>query len=370
MAFEKITDSELESVGVELLDDVPGLSPGAMKAKFEETAKKLLAPKINKLIEALDDMNLEIAVKGSGDVLYLRLNADKVLETSPDGETWQATGSSGHLILDDGGEKMPQRSRMQFMGATVTDNGGVTQIALRKGDTGAQGPQGPVGPQGPAGAQGNIGPTGPQGIQGPRGVQGLTGAQGPTGATGPTGPQGPQGATGETGPAGPQGKVGPEGPQGIQGEKGDVGERGPQGIQGIQGEQGPVGATGPKGEKGDPGVIQNINGKTGESVWLNATDVGAEAAHSYKTVSVAASAWVSGSYSVAWDDGTRTSYTQCATVNVSNVTADSRIFVSDRTRVTDAVRLVAALEPGAGVVKFYANSAPTSAAVFILEVSS
>lgn len=32
MAFEKITDSELESVGVELLDDVPGLSPGAMKA--------------------------------------------------------------------------------------------------------------------------------------------------------------------------------------------------------------------------------------------------------------------------------------------------------------------------------------------------
>lgn len=56
-------------------------------------------------------------------------------------------------------------------------------------------------------------------------------------------------------------------------------------------------------------------------------------------------------------------------MNVSNVTADSRIFVSDRTRVTDAVRLVAALEPGAGVVKFYANAAPTSAAVFVVEVS-
>ena len=88
-----------------------------------------------------------------------------------------------------------------------------------------------------------------------------------------------------------------------------------------------------------------------------------------KTVTVAASAWASGSYSVAWDDGTRTSYTQCATVNVSNVTADSRIFVSDRTRVTDAVRMVAALEPGAGVVKFYANAAPSAAAVFVLEVS-
>ena len=43
--------------------------------------------------------------------------------------------------------------------------------------------------------------------------------------------------------------------------------------------------------------------------------------------------------------------------------------MSDRTRVTDAVRMVAALEPGAGVVKFYANSAPSAAAVFVLEVS-
>ena len=137
----------------------------------------------------------------------------------------------------------------------------------------------------------------------------------------------------------------------------------------MTGEQGPIGATGPQGEKGDPGVIQNVNGKTGESVWLNAKDVGAEAEHSYKTVTVAASAWTAGDYAVTWDDGTSTSYTQCATVTVSGVTADSRIAVSDRTRVTDAVRMVAALEPGAGVVKFYANAAPTSAAVFVVEVS-
>lgn len=88
-----------------------------------------------------------------------------------------------------------------------------------------------------------------------------------------------------------------------------------------------------------------------------------------KTVTVAASAWTTGDYSVSWDDGTSTSYTQCATVTVAGVTADSRITVSDRTRVTDAVRMVAALEPGAGVVKFYATAAPTSAAVFVLEVS-
>ena len=87
------------------------------------------------------------------------------------------------------------------------------------------------------------------------------------------------------------------------------------------------------------------------------------------TVTVAASAWTSGDYTVSWDDGSTSSYTACATVTVAGVTADSRIAVSDRTRVTDAVRMVAALEPGAGVVKFYANSAPTSAAVFVLEVS-
>lgn len=89
----------------------------------------------------------------------------------------------------------------------------------------------------------------------------------------------------------------------------------------------------------------------------------------FKTVTVATSAWTTGDYSVAWDDGTSTSYTQCATVTVAGVTADSHIAVSDRTRVTDAVRMIAALEPGAGVVKFYANSAPSAAAVFVLEVS-
>lgn len=88
------------------------------------------------------------------------------------------------------------------------------------------------------------------------------------------------------------------------------------------------------------------------------------------TVTVAASAWTSGDYTVSWDDGSTTSYTACATATVTGVTADSRIAVSDRTRVTDAVRMVAALEPGAGVVKFYANSAPTSAAVFVLEVTA
>lgn len=87
------------------------------------------------------------------------------------------------------------------------------------------------------------------------------------------------------------------------------------------------------------------------------------------TVTVAASAWTTGDYTVSWDDGSTSNYNTCATITVAGVTADSRIAVSDRTRVTDAVRMVAALEPGAGAVKFYTNAAPTSAAVFVLEVS-
>ena len=87
------------------------------------------------------------------------------------------------------------------------------------------------------------------------------------------------------------------------------------------------------------------------------------------TVTVAASAWTTGDYSVAWDDGSTTSYTACATVEVAGITTDSKISVSPRTCVTDNVRLVAALEPDAGSVKFYANAVPTGAATFILEVS-
>lgn len=57
MAFEKISDEELAGVGVELLDDQPEMKAEEVKKKFEETAKTLLAPKINKLIEDLMAMD-------------------------------------------------------------------------------------------------------------------------------------------------------------------------------------------------------------------------------------------------------------------------------------------------------------------------
>ena len=87
------------------------------------------------------------------------------------------------------------------------------------------------------------------------------------------------------------------------------------------------------------------------------------------TVTAPAAGWVSGSYAVAWDDGTSTTYAYRNRVTVAGVTADSRLAVSQRTQPTDAVRQVAALEAGAGVVDFYADAAVSADAVFVVEVT-
>ena len=67
---------------------------------------------------------------------------------------------------------------------------------------------------------GPIGPPGIQGVPGPTGPQGPQGIQGLTGPAGAVGLTGPQGNTGATGPQGPQGPGGPPGPTGPQGPAG------------------------------------------------------------------------------------------------------------------------------------------------------
>ena len=282
-----------------------------LKKQFDARTDSEVKDKHNGLCDALDGMELDSAVKSTG-IKAIRLNEDKQLETSADGKTFEATGSSGHLILDALGQAMPQRGRMQFANATVSDTGGVTVVTAQKGETGPQGVQGPTGPQGPKGVQGATGPQGAQGIQGPKGPQGETGPAGPTGATGPTGPQGPKGENGEDGtsftvkgiyatlealqaahPAGaegdawavgtaaanvvyvwdvdaaawenlgslqgPQGPTGPQGPQGAAGDTGPQGATGPQGPEGPQGQKGDTGATGPTGPQG----LQGPQGEQG-----------------------------------------------------------------------------------------------------------
>ena len=221
------------------------------------------------------------------DIKYVRLNSDRVIETSSDGITWQASGSSGHIIIDGSGTELPQRGRLKFVNTTITDDGNQTIVTALKGDkgdkgdtgeTGEQGPQGETGATGATGpviiptvsAQGTIsweisdipyipasmnirGPQGPAGPTGPAGATGATGPQGATGATGPQGPAGPKGDTGPQGPTGPKGDTGARGATGATGATGPTGPQGPQGPQGIQGVAGAQGPTGPRGTTGEQG---------------------------------------------------------------------------------------------------------------------
>lgn len=276
----KITDADITSKGVQASPDQLSGTAEDNKKVFDRLTSGPVRDGHNKLIDALVALGVEQLIQyGSGDIKYIRLNADEHIEVSSDGATWTEVASSGHLIYDAAGQQMPQRSRLKFGGASVvTDDGTYTIVSGvkgdkgdtgakgdkgEKGDTGDQGPRGaawyptvdglgnltfvlsetatpppaynirgPQGPQGVQGLQGAAGATGPQGIQGPRGLQGAKGEKGDTGATGATGPAGPAGAQGAQGIQGPQGETGP---------------------QGATGATGPAGPTGPQGQKGDPG---------------------------------------------------------------------------------------------------------------------
>ena len=290
MALRKITETELNENGVIAAPDILTGTTQENKAVFDRLIRSIVAVVFNQLVDDLEAAGVEQAVllpENAAGFKYLRLNADKVLEVSTDGKSWQATGSSGHLILDPDGVALPQRSRMQFTNGTVEDKDGVTVITGVKGDKGDTGPQGKKGDTGEKGERGLTGPSivpsidengvmsftkqdtaiapqpvsvrGPQGPQGVQGAQGTQGARGPQGIQGVAGAQGVKGEQGETGPAGPagpqgvQGETGTQGPKGKKGDPGEQGPAGPQGVQGIQGIQGKQGAQGLKGDTGDTG---------------------------------------------------------------------------------------------------------------------
>lgn len=298
------TDSDGNKVGVIGQDTTPNLSVSEMQFSVEAVVREVVIPAYNSLVDALNalaaasnmgaaDINGDASTVQAeltkriitGNVKYIRLNSDKVLETSNDGVTWEATGSSGHIIIKPDGTVAPQRSRMKFVNGIVTDDGTQTIITALKGDTGPQGEKGDTGAQGPKGEQGLTGPVivpsvdangvmsftiqdtaiapqpvsvrGPQGPQGVQGAQGAQGERGPQGIQGVQGIQGPKGEKGERGPAGPAGATGATGPKGDKGDtgpKGDTGATGARGATGATGPQGPAGPAGPKGEQGDTGA--------------------------------------------------------------------------------------------------------------------
>lgn len=304
MAFKKIGESDLVNRGVVGMPDAPGLSAMEMQQKLEEVAREVIIPALNRLIDDLaaqtgaaeigaDYEGNRVSVQAflgqlltmvgervqSETVKAVRINGDGQLEYTLDNKTWQATASSGHIIVDKDGNVMAQRSRIRFASGTVADVDGVT---VYTGDPGPKGETGETGPQGPKGDPGEMGkvyiPTvledgtiswalmdytaaapvsrnirGPQGVQGVQGIQGTQGAAGPQGIQGATGAQGPAGATGPTGPQGPQGIQGETGPKGAKGDKGDSGESFK--VLGLYETIGKLQAAHPTGAEGDAWAV-------------------------------------------------------------------------------------------------------------------
>lgn len=246
-------------------NDVGGMTSAELKNKFDEGGKALQTYMNETLIPALETLGVETAVllpENEAGFKYIRLNADKVLEVSTDGNTWQATGSSGHLIIGPDGQALPQRSRMQFTNGTVTDQNGVTVVTGVKGDKGEKGDKGDTGETGATGAQGPVGPAIVPSVD-INGVMSfsLQNVTSPPQSVNVRGPQGPQGVQGEQGA---QGARGPQGIQGVAGAQGPKGDQGEQGIQGPAGPQGPAGAQGPTGAQGPAGAP----GKDGTSLYI------------------------------------------------------------------------------------------------------
>lgn len=261
MSLEKLT-KDLNIV--QKLDDEPndvgGLSAAELKKKFDEGSLTIQEYINATLLPALETLGVETSVQlpeGAG-FKYIRLNSDRVLETSQDGVTWQASGSAGHIIMNPAGETLPQRGRMQFDNCEVSDDGTKTIVHGVKGDTGPQGEQGIQGVKGDKGDRGATGPSIVPSID-TNGVMSFTiqdSAIAPQAVSvrGPQGPQGVQGEQGAQGARGPQGIQGIPGVQGVQGEQGEQGPTGPQGPQGKAGTQGPTGAQGPAGAPGKDGT--------------------------------------------------------------------------------------------------------------------
>ena len=66
MAFTKITDGDLQNKGVIGLPDTPGLSTSEMQAKFEQTAREVIVPKFNQLVDDLSNPSASSQIGANG----------------------------------------------------------------------------------------------------------------------------------------------------------------------------------------------------------------------------------------------------------------------------------------------------------------
>ena len=80
--MDKITEQDLANRGVKGLPDVPGLTTEEMQRKLEEIAREILIPKVNELVEGLNNANSNLN-KTSGSIITDY--SDKPIEYSYNG---------------------------------------------------------------------------------------------------------------------------------------------------------------------------------------------------------------------------------------------------------------------------------------------
>lgn len=117
MALEdfKITDGDIAQKGVVAAPDQLSGSAQENKRLFDRLIRESVKTDYNGLIDALIALGVQQLVQyGSADMRYIRLNADDHIEVSSDGKSWTEVASSGHLIYDKNGARLPQRSRMRL----------------------------------------------------------------------------------------------------------------------------------------------------------------------------------------------------------------------------------------------------------------
>ena len=81
--MDKITEQDLANRGVKGLPDVPGLTTEEMQRKLEEIAREILIPKVNELVEGLNNANSNLNTKldkSGSDPLLINRNTAAVIE--------------------------------------------------------------------------------------------------------------------------------------------------------------------------------------------------------------------------------------------------------------------------------------------------
>ena len=165
-----LSDKKIVSyeVSIKDLSDTPsadGVSADQLKAMFDARTDDEVMSSVNGVIDELLDSGaaaqlgerdgtvqqaLDACVRSDG-VKAIRVDDDGFIEVSLDGQSWQAAGSGGHLILDAQGSAMPQRSRLQFENTGVRDENGATIVSAIVGARGEKGEKGRQGRPGRAG---------------------------------------------------------------------------------------------------------------------------------------------------------------------------------------------------------------------------